>query len=121
MDPAAVAAERTRVDDRVASLRHELASLAEEQSLTSHDDEHDPEGVTIAVQRAQLQGLLAAAEQDRADLDDAARRIADGSYGACARCGGPIAAERLEALPATRTCIGCASLRRSGSGRRTRG
>ncbi|WP_344024748.1 TraR/DksA family transcriptional regulator [Pseudonocardia kongjuensis] len=117
MDPAALDAERARVDGRLASLRHELASLAEEQALTSHDDEHDPEGVTIAVQRAQLQGLLAAAERDRAELDDAARRLADGSYGVCAECGGPIAPERLEALPAARTCIGCAARRRPRSRR----
>ncbi|MEV1292713.1 TraR/DksA C4-type zinc finger protein [Pseudonocardia sp. NPDC049635] len=111
MDPAALAVERARVDDRIASLHHELASLAEEQALTSHDDEHDPEGVTIAVQRAQLQGLLAAAERDRAELAGAARRFADGSYGVCTGCGGPIAPERLEALPAARTCISCATRR----------
>lgn len=107
-----LAAERERVDTRIASLRHQLAALADEQALTSHDDEHDPEGVTIAVQRAQLQGLLAVAETERADLDRASDRIADGSYGTCAVCGDPIGAERLEALPATATCIRCASRRR---------
>ena len=110
MDPTtpAVERERDRVADRVRSLRYELDSLADEQALTSHDDEHDPEGVTIAVQRAQLQGLLAAAERDRDDLDAALRRLAAGEYGHCVRCGGPIAAERLAALPAVTTCIACA-------------
>lgn len=108
VDGTTLAAERERVADRARSLRHELDSLAEEQALTSHDDEHDPEGVTIAVQRAQLQGLLAAAERDRDDLDAALRRLAAGEYGYCARCGSPIAAERLVALPATTTCITCA-------------
>lgn len=27
----------------------------------------------------------------------------------CARCGGPIPPERLEALPDTRVCVGCAA------------
>lgn len=109
VDRETLRAERARVADRVRSLRHELDSLAEQQALTSHDDEHDPEGVTIAVQRAQLQGLLAAAERERDDLDRAADRLTAGGYGVCARCGGPIADERLAALPATTTCIACAS------------
>ena len=115
MDRAAVEAERARVADRASSLERELASLAEQQSLTSHDDEHDPEGVTIAVQRAQLQGLLDAARVELTELDRATDRLADGTYGRCAGCGAPIAAERLEALPATTTCIRCAERRRPRS------
>ncbi|WP_224403736.1 TraR/DksA C4-type zinc finger protein [Pseudonocardia sp. ICBG1034] len=109
MDPTALAAARTHAREWVASLRRELDALADQQALTSHDDEHDPEGVTIAVQRAQLQGLLAAAERECGDLDRAADRMADGDYGRCSVCGGPIAPERLEALPAADTCISCAS------------
>lgn len=109
MERTTLQAERARVADRVRSLRHELDSLAEEQALTSHDDEHDPEGVTVAVQRAQLQGLLAAAEREHDALAAAVHRLDAGDYGRCATCGEPIAAERLAALPATTTCITCAS------------
>ena len=109
MDDETLAQHREVAAARASSLARELDSLAEEQALTSHDDEHDPEGVTIAVQRAQLQGMLEAARRDVADLDRAAERLAGGGYGQCATCGAPIADERLEALPATTTCIGCAS------------
>lgn len=109
MDDATLAEHREVAAARASSLARELASLAEEQSLTSHDDEHDPEGVTIAVQRAQLQGMLDAAHRDVADLDRAAQRLAAGDYGRCANCGTAIADERLAALPATTTCIDCAS------------
>jgi RNA polymerase-binding protein DksA len=34
-------------------------------------------------------------------------RLADGTFGACARCGRPIAPERLEALPWAAYCIEC--------------
>ena len=115
MDRATVEAQRAHVAERAASLERELASLAEEQSLTSHDDEHDPEGVTIAVQRAQLQGLRDAARVELAELDRAIGRLDDGTYGYCAQCGAPIAPERLEALPATTTCIRCAERRRPRS------
>ncbi|TCK21605.1 TraR/DksA family transcriptional regulator [Pseudonocardia endophytica] len=112
MDRTTLEAGRARVAERAASLERELGSLAEQQSLTSHDDEHDPEGVTIAVQRAQLQGLLEAARVEIAELDRAVTRLDDGTYGFCATCGDPIAPERLEALPAATTCIRCAERRR---------
>ena len=112
MDRATVEGERARVAERASSLERELASLAEEQSLTSHDDEHDPEGVTIAVQRAQIQGLLEAARVETAELERAAERLEAGTYGYCATCGDAIAPERLEALPAATTCIRCAGRRR---------
>jgi DnaK suppressor protein len=34
-------------------------------------------------------------------------RLADGTFGACLRCGQPIASERLEALPWAAYCISC--------------
>jgi DnaK suppressor protein len=112
-DPAArVAAERAAALDRVRGLEAQLGELAEQQALTAHDDEHDPEGVTIGFERAQLQGLLAGARRAVAAADRAARRIADGSYGRCVRCGDPIPAERLDALPAVETCLRCAVRRR---------
>lgn len=109
---AALRAERALTLQRAAGLERQLRGLAEEQALTTHDDEHDPEGVTIGYQRAQLQGLLAGARHDVDALDRAAARLAAGSYGRCCGCGGPIAAERLDALPAADTCITCAGSRR---------
>ena len=41
------------------------------------------------------------------EVQGALERMDAGSYGICQRCGQPIAEERLEALPATRLCIGC--------------
>ncbi len=40
----------------------------------------------------------------------ALRKIDDGSFGACERCGEPIADKRLEALPFARHCIECQRL-----------
>lgn len=109
---ARLAAERAATAERVASLARQVAALADQQALTTHDDEHDPEGVTIAVERAQLQGLLAGARADLEALDRAAERARAGSYGRCTTCGATIPAERLEALPATATCLACSAPRR---------
>src|SRR5687768_5176562 len=40
-----------------------------------------------------------------ADVEHALLRMDDGTYGVCERCGGPIAAARLEAIPYTRYCV----------------
>jgi DnaK suppressor protein len=46
--------------------------------------------------------------QDHLEQVEAAlARIEAGTYGLCLRCGAPIAAERLEALPWAAFCIGC--------------
>ncbi|SDY78130.1 transcriptional regulator, TraR/DksA family [Jannaschia faecimaris] len=42
-------------------------------------------------------------------IDAALKRIEDGSYGTCAKCGNPIAAERLEAVPTAALCRTCAT------------
>jgi RNA polymerase-binding transcription factor len=110
---ARLAAEREETVGRIAALERQIEGLAEEQALTTHDDEHDPEGVTIASQRAQLRGLLAGARRDLAAVERAVNRLGTGSYGCCVRCGDDIGEARLEALPAAETCIACAT-----SGRR---
>ena len=54
---------------------------------------------------------LALRERSRAELarvDAALRRLDEGTYGTCANCGNPIAAERLEAIPWAPHCIDCA-------------
>ena len=43
-------------------------------------------------------------------LEAARTRLADGSYGICADCGGDIGFERLQANPAAVRCIACQTL-----------
>ena len=46
--------------------------------------------------------------QTLTDVAVAERRLAEGEYQVCERCGGPIADDRLRALPTVRTCRECA-------------
>lgn len=96
---------------RIESLRRNLAAIREASTWTGTDDEHDPEGATIAYERAQARGLLDDAHRELEALDRAAARVDAGGYGVCGRCGAVIGAERLEALPAAETCIACATRR----------
>lgn len=115
---AALTAERGSTNERIVALERQIAWLAEQQSLDTYDDEHDPDGSTLSVQRAQLLGLLADARGELRALGRAAERVAAGSYGHCLTCSAAIAPARLEALPTAETCIACAeSRRRPGRGR----
>ena len=49
-------------------------------------------------------------EQHLAEVEAAIARLDDGTYGACTRCGRPLAPERLEALPLAAHCIDCQRL-----------
>ena len=46
-------------------------------------------------------------EQHLAAVEAALARLDNGTYGACIRCGRPIAPERLDALPWAAHCIDC--------------
>ena len=104
-----LAAERAAVVQRTAELRGELDQLIRDSVGANADDEHDPEGATVAFERAQLSSLLRAAERRSADIDRTVANLDAGTYGLCERCGQPIATERLRARPTATTCVTCAS------------
>lgn len=80
----------------------------EAASDVATDDEHDPEGHTIAWERQQIAALLDETNTLLDAIDAAQHRVANGTYGACTTCGAEITTARLEALPATPTCVHCA-------------
>ena len=45
-----------------------------------------------------------------AKIEEALRRLEDGSYGVCEKCGEKIGAARLKARPVTTLCIDCKSV-----------
>ena len=104
----ALLAEQARARERVAALEREFAGLAEAASSAGTDDEHDPEGATLAFERQHAAALLEAAREQVTAIDAALERLAEGRYGSCDQCGRPIGEDRLAARPAARTCIECA-------------
>ena len=105
----AIEAEHRRIAQQIIDLRKSFVGIVDAAELTSTDDEHDPEGATIAYERAQVSALLRQAEEDLAALDQALERVDNGTAQICESCGSSIAIERLLALPTTRLCIACAS------------
>ena len=103
-----LAAERAAVLAQVEALAAEFDGVVAASRSSNADDEHDPEGATIAFERQQVAALLAAARRRLADVEAALERRAAGGYGVCEVCGGSIPAERLAARPSARTCVACA-------------
>ncbi len=98
-------AERRSTEERLARLRHDFAGVVDATRDANSDDEHDPEGQTIAWERSQTAALIQQAERHLAEISEALERVQEGTYGTCEVCGKPIAAARLEARPTARACV----------------
>ena len=115
---ALVAEERTATRERLQSLRRTFADVVEATEMANVDDEHDPEGTTIAFDRAQLVSLIETEQLHLAALDLAAAKIEMSTIEVCESCGHEIVLARLMALPTARKCIACAAGEPSNSRRR---
>ena len=107
------------LDERIGQAREKInAVVADIREVTlaakdtPADDEHDPEGSTVSVERNNEMALLASAEASLIELLDAQVRLEEGTYGVCEMCGNPIPAERLEVRPEARYCVTCAAAAR---------
>jgi RNA polymerase-binding transcription factor DksA len=110
--------DREQTSRRAAELEREFAGIVASASAGSSggDDEHDPEGATVAFERQHVAALLEQAREHLAAIEAAVRKLDAGTYGVCDGCGGPIGAERLAARPAALTCVRCARGSRGGRG-----
>lgn len=100
LDAAAADAERL-----LSSTGADVASIVDARRDTSTDDEHDPEGATLAFERSQAEALGSSATRRLAEIDAARQRLADGLFGLCEICAAPIPEGRLEARPWATRCI----------------
>jgi DnaK suppressor protein len=102
-DPRAVlTAERER-------LTTELAAMGVDRGTF---DEGFADSGQVTAERGEVDALVGSLTETLGDIDNALAKIDTGTYGVCERCGQPIGADRLEAMPAARLCITCASARR---------
>jgi RNA polymerase-binding transcription factor DksA len=101
--------ERAAAQSQLAALTADVAAMIAASEGSNSDDEHDPEGATIAFERAQTQALVDAARRRLGEIEAALDRLSDGRYGACVACGRPIEGGRLEARPSAARCLACAT------------
>lgn len=112
-----IIAERRRLQSLVESLTANLDDLTKAADASPPDDEHDPEGHTIAFERSQLTGRRDSYLRTISELDAAEARLDDPQAALCQACAEPIPHERRLAVPTTTRCVECA---RTGPPRRLR-
>lgn len=88
-------------------------SLEEETEEESYDN-HMADVATATYMRELDVTLEGSTEHVIAEIDEALKRIDEGTYGTCVRCGSTIAEERLEAMPYATMCIECKRLDERG-------
>ena len=95
---------------RLEALASEYTTRAEaiERDLSRTHAQSFSEQATQRQNDMVLQGLLADARTSLKDVQKALTRLDDGTYGECEKCGEPISAARLAAVPAAPFCINCA-------------
>ncbi|MGF1617682.1 MAG: TraR/DksA family transcriptional regulator [Acidimicrobiia bacterium] len=101
----------TSLRERRDRLSGELARLTEppEQGAGIGFGKRVGDGTSEAVERISTTATARSIAASIGEIDIALQRFEKGKYGVCEVCGGPIPAERLEALPATSTCMKCAT------------
>lgn len=103
---------RTRLEQERQSLLGDIEAIDVENHAQQDDygvGNHIADDATEVFTRERNLALRSNAEDLLSQIDSALRRLDEGTYGVCARCGKEIAAERLEARPYAIYCITCQS------------
>src|SRR6202451_912826 len=84
--------DREQALGQIAELEREFAAIVASAADGSAggDDEHDPEGATVAFERQHIVALLDRARAHLEAIDAALRKIDSGVYEVCDICGRPI-------------------------------
>jgi len=107
------AAIRARLEQERASLLSDIAGLEADNQAPQDDSgigNHIADDATEVFDRERDLALRSNSQELLAQVDAAIERMNEGRYGTCARCGQPIAPDRLEALPYAIYCINCQSI-----------
>jgi RNA polymerase-binding transcription factor DksA len=72
-------------------------------------DENFADSGQVAAEQGESRALVSQLEETLGEVERALAKLDEGSYGTCDSCGQQITPARLEAMPATRYCIDCAS------------
>lgn len=101
---------RTALEEQRTHLRAEIMSQGadpESDEVTFSADSGFADRSHNTEERSRLISVASALRSNLRDVDRALAKIHAGTYGACERCGDPIATERLDALPWAMLCIRC--------------
>ena len=106
------------LSDLRASLEQERsdlrARLAEMGLLSGGDlafDQNFADSSQVTAERGEVEALAGNLRESLTDVEAALVKLDNGTFGTCEGCGQPISPDRLEAKPAAKLCMDCASKR----------
>jgi DnaK suppressor protein len=100
---AALEAERDHVERQLA----EHGVPADGENVEVSVDEGFADSAQATAERSQLMSIIERIQDHRVDVLAALKRMDEGVYGKCERCGQAIPFERLEAVPTASLCVSC--------------
>jgi RNA polymerase-binding transcription factor DksA len=109
MPNASFAPLRAQLQEERDRLRNRLQELGRGTGADLSFDPGFADSSQVTAERAELEALSGTLNETLGEIETALHKIDEGTYGRCESCGGPIAEARLEAMPAARLCITCAS------------
>ena len=74
-------------------------------------DQNFADSSQVTAERGEVEALAGNLRDSLIDVEAAIAKLDNGSFGTCENCGRPISPARLEAKPAARLCMECASRR----------
>ena len=101
---AQLQSERERIVEQLNSLGGSEGDLS--------FDENFADSSQVTAERGEIEALAGTLSETLRDIEDALAKFDAGTYGECESCHQRIPEARLEAMPAARLCITCASQRR---------
>ena len=98
-----------------SKVAKEIRSIAQDATKSPREASGDLSAYTVHMAdmaadtyERELSLNIASSEQEVLyQIDDALKRLDDGSFGVCQQCNQPISMSRLKAVPYASLCIGC--------------
>jgi RNA polymerase-binding transcription factor DksA len=109
MSDAAVAGQRALLTAERERVSNELDAIGVDSGA---NDSGFADSGQVTAERGEIDALVGSLRDTLNDVDVALAKIDAGTYGLCEQCSQPIGEARLEAMPAARLCMACASARR---------
>jgi DnaK suppressor protein len=103
---------RDQLQSERERLREQLRRLGHGPDAELDFDENFADSGQVTAERGEVEALAGQLEETLTEIEDALAKFDAGTYGQCESCQQRIGEARLEAMPAARLCIECASRRR---------
>lgn len=103
---------RSQLESERDQLRGQLAELGFADGGAGLEyDGNFADSSQVTAERGEAEALAHTLQETLSDVEHALAKIDDGRFGTCEGCEQPISEARLEAMPAAKHCIDCASKR----------